>query len=393
MSKKLSLITLICFIIGIICGFFVPEIFPHISFLGTVYVNLLKMMIIPVLMTSIVYALAQNHKGTGKIVWKTIITFIVMFIISFLITFIIVSISNPGANFSLSEIAYENGITTTSFSDFFVSIFPSNIFESIRTNSILPVILFSFVLGLAIQKTENNSYIINVLKNLKDATEKMLKYIMYITPIGVFSLIGNSVANFGTTVITQGIVYILIAYACCVAITIFVMILPVWFFCKISPIEYIKKVAPIWINTLSTCSSAATLPTTIKICNQSFGIPDYITSIVVPLGCTIHMCGGAVSFCLLALFNAQLFGIEVTLGMFVIMIMAALLINMGAPGIPGGGIVIGATYLTILGIPLDFMGLYAGIYRVLDMAYTSMNVTGDITANLLIRKMYNGKLL
>jgi len=113
-------------------------------------------------------------------------------------------------------------------------------------------------------------------------------------------------------------------------------------------------------------------------------VPEEITGIVVPLGCTIHMCGGAVSFCLLGLFTMQMAGLPVTLGMFLYMLLLATLINMAAPGIPGGGIVIGATYLTILGAPTGFIGLYSGIYRLLDMAYTTLNVTGDITANVLI---------
>ena len=138
--------------------------------------------------------------------------------------------------------------------------------------------------------------------------------------------------------------------------------------------------------TLTTCSSAATLPYTIKVCNEEFGVPEKVTNIVVPLGCTIHMCGGAVSFALLGIFTSQLFGVPITFGTFMIMIISATLINMAAPGIPNGGIVIGATYLSILGIPLTFIGLYSGIYKLLDMAYTTLNVTGDVTANILINE-------
>ena len=101
------------------------------------------------------------------------------------------------------------------------------------------------------------------------------------------------------------------------------------------------------------------------------------------------MCGGAVSFSLLALFNCQMYDITITPIMFITMLVAAILINMGAPGIPGGGVVIGASYLALIGCPLDFIGVYAGFYRLLDMAYTTMNVSGDITANLLINKNIN----
>ena len=162
------------------------------------------------------------------------------------------------------------------------------------------------------------------------------------------------------------------------------MILPVWIFSKISPLDYIKKVSKVWVMTLTTCSSSATLPYTIEVCNKELGIPEKITNIVVPLGCTIHMCGGAVSFALLGIFCMQLYGIEMSAITYVLMLISAILINMAAPGIPNGGIVIGASYLSMFGIPLSFMGFYAGIYKLLDMAYTTLNVTGDITANIII---------
>ena len=138
--------------------------------------------------------------------------------------------------------------------------------------------------------------------------------------------------------------------------------------------------------TISTCSSAATLPYTVKVCNEDFGVDSEVTDVVVPLGCTIHMCGGAVSFALLGLFCAKLYGVNVTFTMYLLMLVSSLLINMAAPGIPGGGIVIGATYLELLGIPLGFIGFYSGIYKLLDMCYTTLNVTGDISANILLNK-------
>jgi Na+/H+-dicarboxylate symporter len=130
----------------------------------------------------------------------------------------------------------------------------------------------------------------------------------------------------------------------------------------------------------------ATLPLTIKTCNEQFNVPSKVTNIVVPLGCTIHMCGGAVSFALLGIFNMQLFNIALTPVLFLQLLLFATIINMAAPGIPNGGIVIGATYLSIFGVPLEFIGFYSGIYKLLDMSYTTLNVTGDITANILLSK-------
>lgn len=384
MSKKLSYIILIAFVLGILGGFLFPSVFTTIAFLGTIYINLMKLIVVPILFFGIVSALI-NSNFSSKMTVGTILLFIGMFITSFLITFALVEIGQPGVGFQIPDVVWNNDIVNLSIKDFFVSIIPSNIISAAANNQILPVVLFAFVFGLALRKINVPTFN-NWFYEMNEVFNKILSWIMWLTPIGVFALIGETAALYGKTLITQTLLYIGMAWLGCLLVTILVMILPVWIICKISPWQYLKRVSKIWAMTLSTCSSAATLPETIRVCNEEFNIPKDVTSIVVPLGCTIHMCGGAVSFALLALFTAQMCNIPVTGTMFIMMLLAALFINMGAPGIPGGGIVLGATYLNLLGLPLIFMGVYAGIYRLLDMAYTTMNVTGDITANCIIKE-------
>lgn len=401
MSKKLSIATLIAFVGGIVAGGIFPSAMSSISFLGTIYINLLKILIVPVLFFSITSALSTAPSYLmSKITVKTILLFMAMFIVSFLITSGLVAICQPGIGFTFIPTEWNGELASMSFADFMLTLFPSNIIAAASNNTILPVIIFAFAVGIAAHRVntrigEYNGTLLsywsgkqyNFFNEGNKIFNKILSWVMYLTPIGVFALMANTVANYGIVILGTALKYIGMAWLGCFIICILVMILPAWIWGKVNPIDYIKKVSKVWIIALSTCSSAATLPTTIKTCNEDFGVPEVVTNIVVPLGCTIHMCGGAVSFALLGLFNCQMFGIVPSFGMFCLMLLAALLINMGAPGIPGGGIVIGATYLSIFGIPLNFIGFYAGIYRLLDMPYTTMNVTGDITANILINKM------
>lgn len=383
MEKRLGLTTLFAFVLSIVCGLLIPQFADDVAFAGTIYMNLLKMIIIPVLFFSITSALANySSRGLGKTTLKTILLFAAMYIFSFLICMLLWVIIQPGVGFSIIEIPWEGSIVHASLDEFLISLFPPNIFQAISENALLPTIIFSFAFGFALARTR--PYGSKSFNNLNRIVSGVLHYILYVTPFGVFSLMYGTVAEFGNKIFASAVTYIIAAYFGCVVIAFFVMILPVWVYAKINPIKYLKKIYKILVITISTCSSAATLPTTIKICNEEFGVSERITDLVVPLGCTIHMCGGAVSFSLLAMFNMQMMNIPITLGAFLIMLFVALLLNMGAPGIPGGGIVIGASFLSILGIPLTFIGLYAGIYRVLDMAYTTMNVWGDITANILI---------
>lgn len=386
MSKKLSIFTFSGLILGVLSGLTIPNIMINIGFLGDIYVNLLKALIIPILFCSIVSALCStNTNKSSKITILAIILFIIMFLISFSINSLFVFYTNPGHSFSFIPVEWTGTITNINLKDFFISIFPSNIFSAAAGNQILPIIIFAFAFGWILNKSK---YECNI-EMFEYVFNQMLQLVIYFTPIAVFSLIGNTVANYGINILKSAIAYIGTAWIGSIIIVLLVMIVPVTIFCKINPIEYFKKISKIWLVTLSTCSSAATLPTTIKLCNEELNIPKDITNITVPLGCTIHMCGGAVSFSLLAIFSCQMYGIHITPFMWILMAVVALIINMGAPGIPGGGIVIGATYLSILGIPLNFIGFYAGIYKLLDMAYTTLNVTGDITANCLINKVIN----
>ena len=142
----------------------------------------------------------------------------------------------------------------------------------------------------------------------------------------------------------------------------------------------------LWIISISTCSSIATLPYTLKTCKEDLKLNKKNVDLIVPFGTTINKIGGAISFAILGIWTTKLFGIELNLMMFIVMLFISLLLNMAAVGIPSGGIVLGATYLSMLGIPLSFMGIYSGIYRLLDMAYTTLNVTGNVNAAIILNE-------
>jgi len=386
MKKIFNILIILGLILGLLGGVYFPSVMNELSFLGTIYINLLKFMITPIVFTTVTVSIYNSINKKSKILTKTVLTFIVMFVITFLLTSLLVIIINPIEGFEYQIINWTEELTSFKITDIIINLFPTNIITIFQNNMIFPTIIFAVVCGICARKTANGNKAIEIIESFKNIFNKMLEYIMYLTPIGVFSLIGTTIANYGETIIGVGARYIGMAYLASIIILLIVMILPVWLFAKINPITYVKKISKIWLVTLTTCSSAATLPYTIKVCNEELKIPSKTTDIVVPLGCTIHMCGGAVSFALLGLFCSALFGIEITISTYLLMLLSATLINMAAPGIPNGGIVIGATYLSMFGIPLSFMGFYSGIYKLLDMAYTTLNVTGDITANILINQ-------
>ena len=200
------------------------------------------------------------------------------------------------------------------------------------------------------------------------------------------SLMAYSVAQYGAGIFGALAKYIGTCWLCCIVVFFVVMVLPTCLYTKVPPMKFIRACGKIALVTLSTTSSAATLPTTINVSMNDLGAPEGISKFTLPLGCTINMCGGACSFCCLAVFVSDFYSINLPLGTIIFLIFTATLINMAAPGIPGGGVVLGASFLSILGLPMDLMGPISGFYRLLDMAFTTMNVEGDVAANLIISK-------
>ena len=386
MKKNISILTLAALALGIIAGLYAKPLVTSLSFIGTIYINLLKFLIAPVVFTSIVPTIYHSAKRKDSKLTKAVMTYMGMFLATYFLMSLLVTIVDPAKGFSFPATDWNGSVSSLSVQDIIINLFPNNLVSIFADTKLFAIILFAYMLGLCLNEVKKGNRIAEDIEIIRDVFFKILEYIMYLTPLAVFTLIGNTVANYGAVIIGVGLKYIAMAYLGGLFTIVFIMMLPVWIFAKISPLAYLKKVYKVWLVSLTTCSSAATLPTTMRVCKEEFAVPDEVVDVVSPLGCTIHMCGGAVSFALLGLFCSRMYGIEISLPLYILMTLSALLINMSAPGIPNGGVVIGATYLQLLGIPLDFIGFYSGLYKILDMLYTTLNVTGNITANVLISK-------
>ncbi len=386
-KKHLSTISLIGLLAGVLFGLFYPQGTESIAFIGSYYVQFLKYMIVPVVFTSIVIAVYDSSQFKDKIIGKTLFVFVTMFVCTFLISSLVVTLIDPASGFRFEGEGWDGSTTEFNILNMITNLIPRDLGKFFSGGYLFSVILLSVVIGFLCGRIGNGAKLISYIQKAKTFFFKVLEYFMFVTPLASFSLISNTVAKYGSVLLGVGVRYILTAYLCALAAVILVMILPVLLICKISPVTFIKKVYKVWLITVSTCSSGATLPYTIKVCKEEFNIPERVTDVVVPLGTTIHMCGCAVSFALLGLFCSKMYGVEITFAKYLLMLVSATLINMAAPGIPNGGVVIGASYLQILGIPLDFIGFYSGIYKLLDMCYTTLNVTDDIASNVIINRM------
>lgn len=389
-KKKLYLRVAIGFIAGILLGILAPEFSVKTRVVGDVYLNMIKLMIIPVVIVSVFCGIANIRDGVllRKIGLRTVALYVLMFVASSVISLGIAYLIRPGLNTHFDNApVYEGAVTTPTVSDFLKNIVPTNIFAAMANGDTLPVILFTIVFAVAIVALGEIGKPVTVLMNsLSAAFFKMLGYFMELSPLGVMSLMAYSVAQYGAGIFGSLAKYILTCWLCCIVVFFVVMVLPVRIFTGMPVKQFLSACGKIALVTLSTTSSAATLPTTIHVSIHDLKAPEAISRFTLPLGCTINMCGGACSFCCLAVFVSDFYGLSLSLGTIVFLVFVATLINMAAPGIPGGGIVLGASFLSILGLPIDLMGPISGFYRLLDMAFTTINVEGDVAANLLIAK-------
>lgn len=390
-KKNLFLRVAVGFFLGVVLGFALPEFSIATKVVGDIYLNLIKMMIIPIVVCAVFCGIANIRDGEllRKIGFRTVALYVVMFVASAAVSLAIAYVIRPGYGtvFENAPSYDPSNIVNPTISSFLTNIVPANIIQAAADGSTLPVILFTIVFAVAIVAIgKTGDPVLNFMNSLSGAMFKMLGYFMELSPLGVMSLMAFSVAQYGAGIFGALAKYIACCWLCCIVVFFLVMVLPACLYTKVGFGRLVKACGKIALVTLSTTSSAAALPTTINVSMEDLGAPEGVSKFTLPLGCTINMCGGACSFCCLAVFVSDFYGIDLAFGTIVFLVFIATLINMAAPGIPGGGVVLGASFLSILGLPIDLMGPISGFYRLLDMAFTTINVEGDVAANLMIAK-------
>ena len=376
---------------GIILGFLAPQFSIEAKIVGDIYLRLIKFMVIPVLMCAMMTGIINSAGKVSlkRLAVKTVCLYVIMFLASFAVSLGVAMLIRPGRGivFENQPVYDGEGPASVTLSSVLQKLFPHSLNDVFSSNNILAAILLSVVLSVIIialgEKGKRASRFIN---RLSDIVFKVLGIVMETSPVGVMFLMAFSIAEYGSGLFMAIGKYILCCWLACIAVFIVIFLLPVVAFTETDAGVFLRACGKVALMTMSTTSSAATLPTTLKVSIEDLGAPPAISNFTLPLGCTINMCGGACSFCCLALFVSDFYSLDLPFSRIAAMAVVATLINMAAPGIPGGGIVLMTSFLTIFGLPVDLIGPVAAFYRLLDMAFTTINVEGDVAANLLIAK-------
>lgn len=385
---------LIAFILAIIFGIFLKDYVDYVSWLGDIFLRMLKMIVIPLILSSIISGIANigGEGNFGKLGLKTLLYYMTTSIFAITVGLLLVNLIKPGVGMDISSIIVDETISVSrqSMSEMFIKIVPQNIFYSMANNEFLSVIFFSLLAGIYIGKIDSKNQII--LKDFFNASfelfMKLTMLIIKVAPLGIFGLIVKVVAaqnDFGNMVIRLGSFMFTVIAA--ILIHAFI-VLPVIakFVGKIKPFKHFANIKTTLITAFSTASSAAALPLNLKETHEKSGVSTKITNFTLPIGATVNMDGTAIYIAAVVMFIAQAQGADMGIKEQLLILITALFSSIGTAAVPMASLVIITIILDVLGLPIEMMALILPVDRILDMFRTATNVWSDSCGAAIIAK-------
>ncbi|MFC5540973.1 MAG: dicarboxylate/amino acid:cation symporter [Bacilli bacterium] len=389
--KKIGLLTqiLIAFVLAIIAGVIVGPGIEVVKPLGDLFLRLIKFIIVPLVLASLVVGVAGTGdvRRIGRMGGITIVYYLITTAIAVLIGLILANLFKPGSglDLKLSEEAAEPA-EVPGIIDTLLNIIPTNPIQSLVEANMLQIIFFALFLGIAIAIVGDRAKpVYHFFDGLAEIMYKITHIIMKVAPIGIFGLIAPVVGQYGASVLLPLIKLILVVYAGCILHALIVYSSSVKFLANFSPVKFFKGILPASLVAFSTSSSSATLPITIQNTEEHLGVSKKVSSFVLPLGATINMDGTALYQGVCVVFIAQFLGVDLSFTQQLMIILVATLASIGTAGVPGAGLIMLTMVITAVGLPLEALALVAGVDRILDMIRTSLNVTGDASAAVVVQ--------
>jgi proton glutamate symport protein len=373
----------------------------YVKPIGTVFIRLLKMVIVPLVLSSIYMAMTNlgTPEALGSMGRKAVAYYFITTAIAVFLGLIFVNLINPGVGADLgtagltelstdmaSKVSAQKGLYQTIL-DVLVNAIPNNPAESLASGSILQVIVFAIFMGIvALYNTESSKPITKIMGSLESMSLALTHGIMKFAPLGIFVLMLDVMAKSGYQAIFSLSKYILTVILGLSFHAAFLMILAS-IRLKKSPMSILKSLSAPLLTAFSTSSSAAALPITMTAVEENLGVRKETAKFVLPLGATINMDGTALYESVAAIFIAQAYGIQLGIGQQIVIFMTASLAAIGAAAIPGAGLITMSIVLGAVGLPLEGIGLILAVDRLLDMFRTTVNVFGDCVGTIVVDSM------
>ncbi|MCO7613911.1 cation:dicarboxylase symporter family transporter [Pseudomonas chlororaphis] len=361
---------------------------------GDIFIKLMKMIVVPIVFSCMVVGIAGHGDGKslGRIGIKSLSYFFSITTLAIIVGLVIGNLLKPGAGTDLASLKAAAITLPTSnaaghgLGQIIVGIIPDNVINAMAQGSLLSVLFFAVMFGLGVSKltNERKEPVIALLRGVSEAMFKVTSMIMAYSPIGVFGMISVTVANFGFSSLLPLAKLIMVSY---VAIAFFVLVVLnlVARFCGINLFALMRHIKDELILAFSSASSAAVMPQLMKKL-ETYGVPPSLVSFVVPVGYSFNLDGASLFLGIGTLFVAQLYGIDLSFGDQALLVVTMVLTSKGAAGVPGFMLVILSATLASAGLPLEGIAFIAGVYRLMEMPTTALNVLGNALAPLVIAK-------
>ncbi len=379
-------------ILGVVAGAVLGKGALVLQPLGDMFINAVKMLIVPLIFSSLIAGMTslKDLKKLGRIGGKTVLIFLVTSVLAIVLGILLSNIIRPGVgvslagatqNVTLPEVSSQESPLKTTL----MNLIPANPIKAMADGNVLQIIVFAILFGVTINLTgDKGKPVQEFFESLAEIMYRLTGIIMEAAPIGVFALMASVVGQYGLKFLLPLIKVVLAMYFISLLHVALVFGGTLILVARLNPIRFFKGFLDAIVLAYSTSSSSAALPVSMRCCQENLGVPEDVVSLVLPLGATINMNGTAIYQGICAVFLAQAYGIELSFANYATMIMTAILASIGTAGIPGAGLIMLSMVLSSVGIPLEGIALVAGIDRMLDMVRSTVNVTGDALAAVLV---------
>ena len=388
--KSLNVQVFLGIILGVLFGIFVPAIALEQKLIGDMFVSLLKMLVVPLVFASIYTALTglgsvERLKSIGL---KTMGLYLLTTALAVVLAIVAMNLFPIGEPVSAVGLAYTQAseVKAFSFHDMIMSFIPSNVFNALATGSMMQVIVFALFLALASFKLEqkHQEVLFDLFSAINNAMFYIAKWVINLTPIGVFSLISYIIAKQGIEVIFGLWGYMLVVLGVLIIHGILTLPLVLFYFSRLNPYAYLNAVKEASIMAFSTASSAATLPVSLQVVQEKGGVSKESAGFVLPLGATVSMDGTAGYLTIAVLYIANLAGLEMSMGDQIILGLTVVALSVGVAALPSASLVMMVVILNQVGLPVEYLAIIVAVDRILDMARTSLNVTSDLVVTKIV---------
>lgn len=393
LPTKIIISMIIGGLVGLLMNLFAGNIFPYFdqylfSPLGKIFINLINMLVVPIVFVSITLGVCGlgDPKKLGRIGLKTISFFLITTTLAITIGIGLALVIEPGSvgNFDLSSAKYEVQ-EAPPVSETLLNIIPTNPVKAFVDGNMLQIITFSIFVGLALSMLGDKvKGIVRLTEQANDILMYLVGVVMKFAPFGTFGLMASAIGKQGFSAMKamglyMGVVLLALLIHCIVVYGGAVSLLG-----KMNPIKFFKGFGPAMGVAFSTSSSNATLPISMSCAQKNLKVPESISSFVQPLGATINMDGTAIMQGVATIFIAQVMGSDLSLAQLVTVVLTAVLASIGTAGVPGVGLIMLAMVLKSVNLPVEGIALIIGIDRILDMARTAINITGDAACAVIV---------